>query len=260
MRERLVLAVALQAAPAAGDTAPGTLDRDLRQLARLVGEVRDRDVGARLLRPPEGSVGTPGLAAIVSTLKGELASEGRIGRKLLWAKARAALDSGLPGRIHDWLAGVAGSPASRWTDALRQERSKRVARVVNAVDAVHRKSSVPRLHRLRRRLRALRFLDESFPARRLPASFPASLRRWHRLVGSLHDTFVLEGRLGRLEGLPEVQPWAVDVRRRRKAQKAQALRQLEGRPFRRALKEALREPVLAHDPATSERRKARAQP
>jgi CHAD domain-containing protein len=173
------------------------LDRRLTRLARLVGQVRDRDVmlalieGSGVPRPPGADLPR------VARLRARLRDDGRTGRELLKVFLRSERDAGLFDELSRVLAYVPrrAAPGALRT-ILAEEGRVRRARVRSARRKARRRPTAARLHRLRIRVRRLRHLSELVvhvdPSHPLPVS--ATVARVQAELGRLHDLdIVIDG-------------------------------------------------------------------
>lgn len=164
------------------------VDRRTRRLARLVGEVRDLDVGLALLSEAVRDRGRAATSRPLHRAIGRLTEVGRTGRALLGAHLRAELERGLPEELERLLEDrpLPRASASR---ALEEERRRGARRVHHAVRRARRRGSPRRLHHLRVALRRFRLLEE-FAAELdglPPPATPRKIRNLLRVLGRLHD-------------------------------------------------------------------------
>ena len=214
------------------------VDRRLRRLARLVGEVRDLDVAIAHLSDPRllisGESSEDGLQATVH----RLGEEARTGRALLGAFLRSEGDRGLfrdaeaivrsaAPRL-DGRSGRAEAAAALGRGRRRIERSLKRAR---------RRPDRDRMHRLRLVLRRVHLLcdllDASSAAR--AASFPDGLARLQRSLGALHDLDLLVDGARRLGDATASSPWLRRAEKRRRALRSELAEVLERKTTRKSV-------------------------
>lgn len=200
------------------------LDRRIRRLAQLIGQVRDRDVEIDLLGGVEKEARSDRERERLDRYRTRLHDDARTGRELMRAFLRSERDA----LLLDEVRSVLKAP-------VRSERTRRLGRLLaehetlvrEKLAAAHRKArrrpSMQRLHRLRIRVRRLRQISDLAHAVESPNAMPvaAPLRRLQQHLGRLHDLDVL------LEGLNPAL---------RKTRWAKALRQEHRRVRRIALK------------------------
>jgi CHAD domain-containing protein len=173
------------------------LDRRLTRLARLVGQVRDRDVmlalieSAGLPKPPTSDLPR------VARLRARLRDDGRTGRELLRVFLRSERDAGLFDELRAALAYVPRRAAPAPLRPLLAEEWRACRERVRAARRrARRRPSSSRLHRLRIRVRRLRHLAELVahvdPGH--PMSLSPAVTRVQAELGRLHDLdVVLDG-------------------------------------------------------------------
>ena len=201
--------------PAADRAEAATLARRLKRLARLVGQVRDRDVVLALLDRARPGRGRPGESARFHEFWGRLRDDSRTGRELLRAFIRTERDAGLFREIG---ATLRRAPRARADTDLARLMADENRSHHEKVRRAHRKASErpssERLHRLRIRLRQLRHVAEithsvePAAAHRIPVSF----RRLQDRLGVLHD---LDVTLSTLDPDLERSDWAEALKRAR---------------------------------------------
>jgi CHAD domain-containing protein len=164
--------------------------RRLGRLARLVGDVRDLDVGLTLLPPLPKAGGRSEAAPEGLTVRRRMQEEARTGRSLLGAFLRSEIDRGLfrtTREIIDVAAGaLSGLPAPR---LLRQTIREAIERTERARRRAARRPSTERLHQLRIDLRRLHhFVDLGRAADPIDGPrFPSRLADLQSELGALHD-------------------------------------------------------------------------
>lgn len=164
------------------------VDRRTRRLARLVGEVRDLDVGLALLSEAVGTRGGGATSRPLHRARGRLTEVARTGRALLGAHLRAELERGLPEELERLLEDRP-IPRGSANGALEEERRRGARRVHHAVRRARRRASPRRLHHLRVVLRRFRLLEEFATelAGLPPPAPPRKIRDLLRVLGRLHD-------------------------------------------------------------------------
>ena len=239
-RDLRFLRVATGLWPASRHPAPvptgGESDRRLQRLARVVGEVRDRDVAIRLVLRHRTRLARP---VIADRVRRRLEEESRIGRELLRRLTRTEMRAKL---VATGVKAAAVSPTPSPRDLERRTLEQRRAlseRLRRAVRQVRRKPTTRRLHRLRialRNLRGLRVLSGRILGER-DTSNPPPLSEFQAELGRLHDWDLLAERLRQLPHAPGLETWSGEVRARRRARRRRILTELRGGPIRRALAE-----------------------
>ncbi len=214
---------------------PADVDRRLRRLARLVGEVRDRDVGGQLVMRHRGDRDAIPASA-VRRLRRRLDAEAHVGRDLLRAASRHELEQHLLRDLTRW-AGTAPPPtAPRLAHALTRARDGLDERLRGRYERALLRASTRRLHAVRIALRNRRTLDQLLHhvvAGPLPSE-PRELPKLQRALGQLHDLDLLAGRLATLPTSPAIVDWTLRLRGRRRRLRARLLRRLQARRVRRA--------------------------
>jgi len=216
-RLRLGLEVWVDLLPAADRTGVQTLLRRTKRLARLVGEVRDRDVVLELFDA------IPRLPAPVATTVRyhrflvRLRDDARTGRELLRASLRTERDAGLFADIRATLARpVSARAAARLGHVIAASGTEHHERVRRAYRKATRRPTAERLHRLRIELRQFRHVNEliRLVSPSATARVPLSLGRLQDRLGRLHD---LDVAVATIDPELDRSPWADrlrDVRRR----------------------------------------------
>lgn len=207
----------------------GPLRARIRRLARLVGQVRDRDVALGLLDEVANQAGSDLELERLRQYRTRLQDDARTGRELL----RAFLRSERQARLFDQV----GHALKTRRRAIRADRLRRVLtqhheagreRVVSAHRKARRRPSMGRLHRLRIRVRRLRQVSDLTSAVD-PTSDPSlahSLRRLQQHLGHLHDLDVL---LRELDPPLKEMAWAEALREERRRQRKAIVKVLETR-------------------------------
>lgn len=216
-----------------------TLDRRLRRLARLVGEVRDRDVAVDLLGSVEAFAHRRRDQERLERYRGRLRDDARTGRELLRALLRSETDGRLFDGVAAFLAGPVGAVATRAVfRRLSEHRSRGHEKLVTAHRKARKRPSMDRLHRLRIRVRRLRQINNLAGAvdPATTETVAGSLRSLQQGLGRLHDLDVL---FERLDPTFRETRWARALRKERKRQRRRIVSVLDtGRPRRTAGPEA----------------------
>ncbi|HUI38007.1 MAG TPA: CHAD domain-containing protein [Thermoplasmata archaeon] len=236
-RLRIEIRLARSLQPPSGQAVARAVDRRLRRLSGLVGEVRDFDVSLGILGTSHGaSAPDPSREAFERTRR-RLREEARSGRALLGASLRAEIDSGLLREASALLEKVgpklSGPAALGWmrTAIVRQRR-----RVDRSLRKARRRPTTRRMHRLRGALRRAHHLVDLAPPTTVPP-FPSRLARLQRELGRLHDLDVVADGLEGLGDGAEGAEWIERIERRRRALRREIVTELG----RRALRERVRE-------------------
>lgn len=239
-RLRLGIGLWSRVLPAHDRETAGPLARRTKRLARLVGEVRDRDIVLALFEGLSGSGASAGEIELFHRFLARLRDDARTGRELLRASLRTERDAGLFLEIRALLQ---RRPSPRGATELRilisGESGVHHARVRRAHQRASRRPTAERLHRLRIRLRQLRHANELIrlvdphAALRIPNAF----RRLQDHIGHLHDMDVA---LATLDPDLERSPWAERMRRTRRRTRRQVRAELERLAFPSARSGALR--------------------
>ena len=205
---------------------PG-LDRRLRHLAQLVGQVRDRDVAVALLAEVDHAAGSHAERERLDRYRARLRDDAGIGRELLRAYLRSERAAGLLDEVARTLEGRPRTPAgSRLHRLLDSHHTELHEKVVRAHRRARRRPSMNRLHRLRIRVRRLRQLTDLAVALD-PDGTPAVNGPWRKLqgdLGRLHDLDVL---LQALDPGLEKTRWAKTLRGKRRALRRDVLHLLD---------------------------------
>jgi CHAD domain-containing protein len=207
------------------------LDRRIRRLTRLVGQVRDRDVALSLLQGVEHRAHSRRELDQLNRYRARLRDDARTGRELLRAFLRAEREARLLDDI--------GEAARAQSRTVRGSRLRRVleeheARERKNVARAHRKArkrpSMNRLHRLRIRVRRMRQVSDLAatvdPERN--GTLANSLRRLQQHLGRLHDLDVL---FLDLEPFLRKTGWGEMLRTERARQRRAILRTLDSSRF-----------------------------
>jgi len=202
--------------PAADQATVTTLARRVKRLARLVGQVRDRDIVLDLLQRTHPRGATALETQRFHRFWGRLRDDSRTGRELLRAFLTSERDAGLFRTIGETLALKPRSTAAAdLARAMAKENHDRHEKVRRAHRRASERASSARLHRLRIRLRQFRHISdltrsvEPAAAHRVPAVF----RRLQDRLGKLHD---LDVTLATLDPDLHRSPWAAGLHKARK--------------------------------------------
>ncbi|HEV2519787.1 MAG TPA: CHAD domain-containing protein [Thermoplasmata archaeon] len=219
-RLRGAVRIAASLLPRAHEEIASEVDRRLRRVARLVGEVRDFDVAAAHLSDPRLTTSPEPPGALLETEVRRLREEARTGRALLGAFLRSEIDRGLfreaeeilrssPRRLRGPGAWRACRSAVKWVRS-RLERALKKAR---------RRGDPDRMHRLRMELRRAHLVSDFIDAAvgRRESSYPGRLARLQRALGTLHDLDLLMEGLEALGARVSDSEWIRREDRRRRA-------------------------------------------
>ncbi len=226
-RLRVGLELWAQLLPPKERDAVATLGRRLKRLARLVGEVRDRDIVLELLEQARPRAADPLETRRFHQFWGRLRDDSRTGRELLRAFLTTEREAGLFRAVAQALeTPPRPSAAAELARLMAAENRTRHEKVQRAHRRATRRPSSDRLHRLRIRLRQLRHVAEitrsvePASAHRIPAVF----QRLQDRLGKLHD---LDVALATLDPDLNRSPWASDLRRVRRRTRTAARIELE---------------------------------
>lgn len=204
-----------------------TLSRRVKRLARLVGQVRDRDIVLDVLQHTRPRGATALETQQFHRFWGRLRDDSRTGRELLRAFLTSERESGLFRSIEEALSlRPRSSAASDLTRAMARENVDRHEKVRRAHRRASEKASSERLHRLRIRLRQFRHVAEltrsvePMVAHRVPVVF----RRLQDRLGKLHD---LDVTLATLDPELDRSPWATGLRKVRRLTRTAARAELD---------------------------------
>ena len=227
------------------------LDRRIRRLTRLVGQVRDRDVAIGLLEGVAHHAASRRELDRLNSYRARLRDDAGTGRELLRAFLRAERQALLLDRV--------GEAVRTLSRPVRGSRLRRLltgheARVRENVATAHRRArkrpSMNRLHRLRIRVRRLRQWSDLATAVD-PAwngTLANSLRRFQQHLGRLHDLDVL---LLHLEPSLKKTGWAEQLRGERRLQRRVILETLEALQTNRVLQPPARRRSGGSEPGPS---------
>jgi CHAD domain-containing protein len=230
----------------------GPIDRRIRRLAQLIGQVRDRDVAVDLLGSVEAKARSEEERELLDRYRARLHDDARTGRELLRAFLRSERDALLFDEVRAVLQARARPTRSdRLHRLLTEHKNSGHAKLVEAHRKARRRPTMDRLHRLRIRVRRLRQISDlaSTVDPDPPGAVTASLRRLQQHLGRLHDLDVL------LVGLdPSVREtrWARSLRKERRRQRREVVRTIQSfRPDRELSPKPASGPPLreAHRPA-----------
>ena len=233
-RLRTGLGVWSELVPTAQRERLATLDRRLRRLAQLVGEVRDRDVAVDLLGSVEATARRRRDQERLERYRGRLRDDARTGRELLRALLRSESDARLLDGVAVFLAEPVRAGATGAIPRLLSEhRSRGHEKFVTAHRRARKRPSMKRLHRLRIRVRRLRQLTDISGAIDPASTEPlaGSLRSLQQDLGRLHDLDVL---LGRLDATFGATRWARALHKERRRRRRRIVSALDSIRPRRA--------------------------
>jgi CHAD domain-containing protein len=201
----------------------------VRRLARLVGQVRDRDVALDILEGVGPHASNDEEAEELRQYRSRLQDDARMGRELLRAFLRSERNANLFENVGDTFSlRPRRLRAAELKRVLIENQQRGHKRVVSAHRKARRRASMNRLHRLRIRVRRLRQMSDL--ARAIdPAHDPTlaeSLRRLQQRLGHLHDLDVLLHDLD--PGLRE-SGWAAALRKERRRQRKRIEKSLDAR-------------------------------
>jgi CHAD domain-containing protein len=170
------------------------LDRRLRRLTRLVGQVRDRDVALSLLEGVERRATSRKELEQLNRYRARLRDDARTGRELLRAFLRAERETRLLDHLRESIGAQSpGARGARLRRVLTQHEQRERDNVAKAHRRARKRPSMNRLHRLRIRVRRLRQTSDLAttvdPER--DGTLANSLRRLQQHLGRLHDLDVL---------------------------------------------------------------------
>jgi CHAD domain-containing protein len=199
----------------------------VRRLARLVGEVRDRDVVLALFDRVADRAADPEETRQFHRVLGRLRDDARTGRELLRASFRTERDAHLFDAI-DGVLNLRPTPlaAQQLRRLLGEEHQAHHERVRRAHRRASHRPSAARLHRLRIRLRQLRHLAELAQTvdPGVGPRIPVAFRRLQDLLGRLHD---LDIAIATLDPELDRTPWADQLRSIRRRTRREARTSLE---------------------------------
>lgn len=227
------------------------LDRRIQRLARLVGQVRDRDVAVdRLGRVPANKV-DPSDRDSLDRYRARLRDDARTGRELLRAFLRSETEARLLEEARSALRArvrpIGPTPLRR---LLVEHRSASHDEVVAAHKKARRRPSMNRLHRLRIQVRRLRQIAELARSvvPEVDATVTGPFRRLQQDLGELHD---LDSLLLNLDPNLRATSWARALRKARRRLRREIAERLDKvRPSRL--------PLLAPPGSPRRRRRPRA--
>jgi CHAD domain-containing protein len=211
------------------------LDRRIRRLTRLVGQVRDRDVALGLLEGVARHAASRQELDQLNRYRARLRDDARTGRELLRAFLRAERRALLLEHIGE---SVQARSRTVRRSRLRRVLAEREARERENVATAHRRArkrpSMNRLHRLRIRVRRLRQWSDLATAvdPQRDGTLANSLRRFQQHLGRLHDLDVL---LLDLEPPLRKTGWAERLRKERRRQRRAIVETLDSLRLNRDL-------------------------
>ncbi|MGB6501304.1 MAG: CHAD domain-containing protein, partial [Thermoplasmata archaeon] len=213
--------------PAKDRASVAVLAGRVKRLARLVGQVRDRDIVLQLLDRSRPRGATAVESRHFHQFWGRLRDDSRTGRELLRAFLTTERDDGLLLHIGEALARVPRATASAGlTRLLAAENHARHEKVRRAHRRASARPTSERLHRLRIRLRQLRYVSDLTRTVAPTAAhpIPVSFRQLQDRLGKLHD---LDVALATLDPDVARSPWAADLRQLRRRVRVAARRELD---------------------------------
>jgi CHAD domain-containing protein len=192
------------------------LVEQIRRLARLGGQVRDRDVTLGILEDVAELAKSDQEVEELRHYRARLEDDARTGRELL----RAYLRSERHSLLFEHLSEVLGTKtrpgaSSDLHKVLTSRHDEGHAKIVKAHRKARRRPSMNRMHRLRIQVRKFRQMSELASAVD-PAHSPMlakSLRRLQQDLGHLHDLDVL---LSDLDPTLAESPWAAALNKQRR--------------------------------------------
>lgn len=166
-------------------------DRRLRELSRMVGQVRDRSVGERLLldmvrQAPNRS------ARSWQTVVGRFRDESHIGQLLVAGRSRKILESGEVRLLLAHVAPALKRGRDRFPKVASKETKRRARSLQRAIRKALRDPEPERFHEARISLRRYRSLQSALEA---APRWPAALARLQADLGDWHDLRLLHDRL-----------------------------------------------------------------
>jgi CHAD domain-containing protein len=226
-RLRLGIGLWSRVLPARDREVAAPVERRAKRLARLVGEVRDRDVVLALFEELPASGASADETGQFHRFLARLRDDARTGRELLRASLRTERDAGLFLEIRALLR---HRPSPRGAAELRRliagESGAHHARVRRAHRRASRRPTAERLHRLRIRLRQLHHANELIRLvdHQAPVRIPLAYRRLQDHIGHLHD---LDVALATLDPDLDRTSWAERLRRVRRRSRKEVRAELE---------------------------------
>jgi CHAD domain-containing protein len=207
------------------------LDRRLRRLTRLVGQVRDRDVALALLEGAESRANSRREVDRLNRYRARLRDDARTGRELFRAFLRAEREARLLDEIGETVRARSRTVReSRLRRILEEHETRERANVARAHRRARKRPSMNRLHRLRIRVRRMRQVSDLAakvdPERN--GTLANSLRRLQQHLGRLHDLDLL---FLDLEPFLRKTGWGEMLRKERARQRRSVLKTLESSRF-----------------------------
>lgn len=191
----------------------------VQRLARLVGQVRDRDVTLGLLDDVADQAGSDRELERLRQYRTRLQDDARTGRELLRAFLRSERQAHLFDQVSDSLrVGRGRIRGTQLHRILTEHRRSKRENVLTAHRKARRRPSMNRLHRLRIHVRRLRQVSDlaSTVDPTTDVAFAESLRRLQQHLGRLHDLDVL---LRDLDPSLQETAWAEALRAARRRQR-----------------------------------------
>lgn len=207
------------------------LDRRIRRLARLVGQVRDRDVALALLEGVGSRADSRREVDQLNRYRARLRDDARTGRELLRAFLRAEREKRLLDDVGETVrTGSLTVRGSRLLRVLEEHETRERESVARAHRRARKRPSMNRLHRLRIRVRRMRQVSDLAsavdPGRN--GTLANSLRRLQQHLGRLHDLDVL---FLDLEPLMRRTGWGKMLRKERGRQRRSIVKSLDSSRF-----------------------------
>jgi CHAD domain-containing protein len=211
----------------------------IRRLSRLVGEVRDFDVGIQLVAGAATAPSSRETSVMLVGAQHRMQDDARLGRELLRAYIRTERDSGLYDAVERLVSEpLPGRPVHRLEQMVDRQGRRYDRRVRRSFRRARAHPQLRRLHRLRGRLRQDRYFREMLAAlaRSKNTGVPRRLARLENELGGLNDLAVL-GRHVKRQG-PEVQDavWADELRQKLRERRRNAVHDLGRRRTRVAVR------------------------
>lgn len=202
------------------------IDRQVAELARLSGDVRDRDIGLELLKPPSKLSAVVRRNRYLKAAQETLAKEGKKGRRLLVRSATVMLDAQTLPALRMLVTQLrTASLAFSCERSLVRESEQCQRRVIRSFDRAVARPTIQRLHELRIALREVRIYQEAVPPR-VGMGFNRPAERLQRRLGELHDLDVLCERLRSLTPSAGLLTWSERVESERDQQLRRVTRNL----------------------------------
>jgi CHAD domain-containing protein len=164
-------------------------DRDLREVARLIGEVRDLDVAQMVLDRLARRHAVLELEGL-PRIRRALARRARSGRRLIPPAIDALRASGALRAVEAVvLAELSGNEVERWSTIVRSTEERTLSDLRRRFERARRGRSAERLHQLRQALRSAHLWADAYGLPTVPW-FPEGLTEFQGDLGRLHDIWV----------------------------------------------------------------------